>query len=450
MSIISRYILRMHIAPFLFGTITVIFIFMFQFLLKYIDSLVGKGLDYWIITQLLVLNLSWMLVLAVPMGVLFSCLMTFGNMSAVHEVTVIKASGGSLIKMMKPIVIAGIILTVALFWFNDAVLPEANLHLKTLLSDISRKKPTLSIENGQFSTQIEGYTILARSIDSSTGIMKGITIYDNTPKRGINIVSADTGKLEFINNYTKLILFLNKGEVHQLFPLSALDYRKINFERYQITMDASGFNFEMSKTEDMSRGDREMSIKDMQNIVDGSESRKAQFKESFDNEATKIYNYITGNTNDTTNLKYSAEASDTSRLTALKSSEKYLNYEYSRLLSDNFQITEFDMQSRQYQVEIHKKYSIPFACFLFVLIGCPLGVITKKGNFGISAAISLGFYLFYWACLIGGEKLADRGFMPPFISMWLGNIIISIIALILILRVNNETFKLKLFSKATN
>jgi len=447
MSIISRYILRMHLAPFLFGTITVIFLFLFQFLLKYIDSLVGKGLDYWVITQLLFLNISWMLVLAVPMGILFACLMTFGNMASAHEITTIKASGGNLIRMMKPVIIAGIVLTLALFWFNDAVLPEANHHLKTLLNDINRKKPTLAIENGQFSTQIEGYTILARAIDSSTGIMKGVTIYDNTPKRGMNIVSADTGKLEFVNNYSHLILFLYNGEIHQLYPLSALDYRKVNFEKYQITINASGFTFEMSKTEDMSRGDREMSIKDMQKIVDASETRKQQFKSSFDNESIRIYDFITGNTQDTTNSMYKVETNDTSRISALKTAEKYINYEYSRLLSDNFQITEFDNQARQYKVEIHKKYAIPFACFLFVIIGCPLGVITKKGNFGISAAISLGFYLFYWACLIGGEKLADRGLIAPFISMWLGNLIIAITACILIIRVNNESFKFTLWKK---
>jgi lipopolysaccharide export system permease protein len=102
---------------------------------------------------------------------------------------------------------------------------------------------------------------------------------------------------------------------------------------------------------------------------------------------------------------------------------------------------QYAKRKRQYQVEIQKKYAIPFACLLFVFVGCPLGIITKGGNFGFSAAISLAFYIFYWACLIGGEKLADRGMLSPQLSMWLGNAIIALFGLLLTLRVNNESFR---------
>ena len=119
MFLISKYIIRTNIAPFLFGTLTVLFLFLFQFLLKYLDQLVGKGIDNWIIFQLIVLNIPWMLVLAVPMGILFAVLMSFGAMSSNYEVTIIKASGGSLIRMMIPILIFALFLSGFLFWFND-------------------------------------------------------------------------------------------------------------------------------------------------------------------------------------------------------------------------------------------------------------------------------------------------------------------------------------------
>ena len=102
---------------------------------------------------------------------------------------------------------------------------------------------------------------------------------------------------------------------------------------------------------------------------------------------------------------------------------------------------DYDFKARQFESEIQKKYAIPFACLVFVLVGCPLGIMTKGGNFGISAAISLAFYILYWACLIGGEKLADRGIINPIIGMWAGNIIIFIIGIILIIKVNNESLK---------
>jgi len=103
---------------------------------------------------------------------------------------------------------------------------------------------------------------------------------------------------------------------------------------------------------------------------------------------------------------------------------------------------DYESRARQYEVEIQKKYAIPFACFVFLLVGCPLGVMTKGGNFGISAAISIGFYIFYWACLIGGEKLADRGMLDPALSMWLGDILVGIMGIILIVKVNNESLRI--------
>ena len=172
MSIISRYILRAHIGPFIFGASIVMLLFLLQFLMKYIDQLVGKGLGIMVIIELIVLNLAWMLVLAVPMGVLVSTLMGFGNLSSSNEITIIKSSGGSLLRMMRPVLFAAIIVFASLFWFNDYVLPDANHRSKILLSDIQRKKPTFAIEQGQFSSQIEGYSILSRQTDSATGTLK--------------------------------------------------------------------------------------------------------------------------------------------------------------------------------------------------------------------------------------------------------------------------------------
>jgi lipopolysaccharide export system permease protein len=132
-----------------------LFLFVFQFLLKYVDQLVGKGLDNWVVIQLIVLNLAWMLVLAVPMGLLFSTLMAFGSMGAALEITVIKSSGGSLVSMMLPMLISGLVLSFGLFWLNDYVLPDVNLKARALFTDIKKKKPTLAIEAGQFTSQLD-------------------------------------------------------------------------------------------------------------------------------------------------------------------------------------------------------------------------------------------------------------------------------------------------------
>ncbi len=458
MGYISRYILRFQIGPFLFGSLTVLFLFLFQFLSKYLNDLVGKGLESWVIIQLIGLNLAWMLVLAVPMGVLFAALMSFGNLSSTNEITIIKSSGGSLLRIMTPVIVAGILMTIFLFWFNDNVLPEANHKAKILLSDIERKKPTFSLDAGQFSTQLDGYTILSRQIDSVTGNLKALTIYDRTKGNRVSIASADSGNVRFNANYTKIIIDLFNGEAHQLSQNDYKDYRIIKFKEYQVIIPASGFAFERTAEGMISRGDREMRIEDMQKIVDEAKKSALINEEKMTENFHKFFDYINGSSPaeekiipayssgkrelqidssliDISGSKIIAEKVKTGLLDA----ERRISMLKSSIISDFFQARDYLQRAKSYEVEIHKKYAIPFACILFVLIGCPLGVIIRNGNFGVSAAISLGFYIFYWACLIGGEKLADRGLISPFLSMWAGNFIIGAFAILILVRVNNES-----------
>ncbi len=439
MNLISRYIIRSHIAPFLFGTFTVVFLFLFQFLYNHIDKLLGKGLSEWVIIQLIGLNVAWMIVLAVPLGVLFSTLMAFGSMASYFEITIIKASGGSLFRMMVPVMILSLLLTAWLFWFNDSVLPEANHRAKSLMGDITRKKPTFSVEAGQFSTQLEGYTILAREVDSLSGMLKGVTIYDNTQQKQ-NVISADTGIMKFNADFSKIIVNLYNGEVHQFVPHSVKDYKIVDFERYQVFIDAQGFVFERTSEKSSARGDREMSIQDMKAIVDKAKDKAKDADERLYSLINDHYKYLISNpivASRTANVPKRNE--DTSRSAELQNLDRRLSFFRSRLYSDIFQKKDYDRKQMQYNVEIQKKYAIPFACFIFVFVGAPLGIRTRGGNFGISAAITLGFYIFYWACLIGGEKLADRAIISPFFSMWLGNIVVGLIGLVLTLKVNNET-----------
>ncbi|HSP87774.1 MAG TPA: LptF/LptG family permease, partial [Ignavibacteriaceae bacterium] len=166
--LLHKYILRAHLVPFIFSLLTLFCIFLLQFLMKFADRLVGKGLDTWVIIQLIIFNLSWMVALVVPMATLVATLMAFGNLSQNNEITIIKSSGVSLYKMMIAPIIAGIIVAYLLVLFNNDVLPDANHQAKLLMQDISRKKPTLSLEPGIFSQEVSNYAILARDVDSKS------------------------------------------------------------------------------------------------------------------------------------------------------------------------------------------------------------------------------------------------------------------------------------------
>ncbi len=444
MSIITRYLLRNHVGPFLFGSLTVVFLFLFQFILKYIDALVGKGLSEWIIIQLILYNTAWMLVLAVPMGVLFATLMAFGNMSQALEITVIKSSGGSLFRMMVPLLIAGTVLSFALFWFNDEIMPEANHQAKILLEDVKRTKPTFAIEPGQFTTGLEGYTILARAVDTTTGYLYGVTIYDNSNRVRQNTASADTGRIEFNANYTKLLLTLFNGEIHQRVVADVNNYRRIDFAQYKVSIPAAGFNFEKSSSDQVSRGDRELHIRDMEARQNSCRTNIEAASARMNNLLQKNIDYATFNaqSTDPDARRMQPAGIGQSREQALRQFEQKMTALRTQIANDASFTAEQQRTIGQYEVEIQKKYSIPFACLVFVLVGCPLGVATRRGNFGISAGLTLGFYIFYWACWIGGEKLADRGLLSPFLSMWGANFIVGAVGILLMIKINSESWKL--------
>jgi lipopolysaccharide export system permease protein len=451
MKIINRYILKSHLAPFIFGSSTVIFLFLFQFLIKYIDLLLGKGLSNWIIIQLIVYNLSWMVVLAVPMGVLFSTLMTFGAMSASQEITIIKSSGGSLIKMMAPLIISGTVLSYLLFVYNDYVLPQANHQAKDLLNDIKRKKPTFALEEGQFSTQIDGFTILARQMDSASGAIKGVTIYDNTGNRNKSIISSDSGFIYFNEHISKLVMDLTDGEIVQYLDNKINNMKVINFKTFNVNFKVAGFSLERTEDDNSSKGDREMTISEMRAYVNDAQAKLNKSDSVINSKINSHLDYLLGKVTRKTTPVFTSLTKDEKMSIALTNSERNLNILKAGIFSESQMRNTYLLQEKKYLVEIYKKYSIPFACLIFVFVGCPLGVMTKGGNFGISAGISLGFYILYWACLIGGEKIADRALLSPLLSMWMGNIIVGILGIILTLKVNNENFKLSsILYKITN
>ncbi len=194
---LTWHILRTHIGPFFFAFITLMFIFLLQFLMRAVDQLVGKGLSAWIIAELLALSLSWMVVLAVPMAVLVATLMAFGKLSSQHEITAMKASGVSLYRMMVPVVIASLAVTYLVLLFNNDVLPEANHRFKVLMIDIRRIKPTLTIMPGLFSQDIQGYSIITRKTFENSNDLEGVTIYDYTDPTTNVVVTAPARKSFF-------------------------------------------------------------------------------------------------------------------------------------------------------------------------------------------------------------------------------------------------------------
>jgi lipopolysaccharide export system permease protein len=405
--------------------------------MKFADKLVGKGIETWIIVQLIVYNLSWMVVLVVPMAVLVATLMAYGNLSQNNEVTIMKSSGISLYKMMLAPFLASIVVAYLLLLFNNDVLPDANHMAKILMTDISRKKPTLSLEPGFFSQEVPNYAILVRKIDENNNDLFDLTIYDYSQPGKINVVTAKQGKIFFSKDQTKLLMDLKVGEIHESEASRTNLYRKLVFNRHIITMDAEQFSFQQSGP-GVPRGERELSTQDMLVILDSlyemrDETRKNLAKDSYK------YFFADSNLAPPVSPKVNIYQNKVLYARVVDKIKTTKNVVLSNLQRVEWTLREIE----KYEVEVYKKFAIPAACMVFILIGAPLGVMVRKGGFGVAASISLLFFLIYWAFLIGGEKLSERGFFSPFIGMWAANIILGISGILLTLKTNRETITIQ-------
>jgi lipopolysaccharide export system permease protein len=397
--------------------------------MKYLDQLTGKGLSAAVIAELITLNLAWMLVLAVPMGVLVATLMAFGGLASTNQITAMRASGVSLYRMIAPVIVASVIICLLLIGFTNDILPDANHRTKVLTNDISHKKPTLTLVPGMFIQLLQGHSILVRKTFEHSNDLEGVTILDYSKPMMASTITAHRGTISFSTDYQKLIMDLSDGEIHQVNNQIKSQYRIIRFQKHRIVMDAEGFNFQRSRETDISRGDREMNVQMMQHNADSLRTLQAQIE--------RHLNEVTGKSQgEILDVKKSIEPSAifTTQLKGIKADPS----QQAAIRSDLFSINSYERAIRTYLVEIHKKFSIPFACIVFVFIGAPLGIMSRRGTFGMGASLSLGFFVFYWACLKGGENLADRGYFDPWIGMWIANIVLGIIGLYLTVRTARE------------
>ncbi|MCO6473978.1 MAG: LptF/LptG family permease [Melioribacteraceae bacterium] len=428
--IIFRYILKNHVAPFLFSNFILIAVLLLQYLMKISDLLIGKGLSFWIISQLIIYSMAWMLVLVVPMAALVSTIMAFGSMAQNNEIAIFKATGISLYKMMIPPLLGSMIVAALLIQFNNNIYPHTNHQARLLLQNITQQKPTLSLVPGVFSQDVQNYSILVRSINPETSELENLTIYDYSDPYKTNIVTAERGKIYFSKDQKKLIMDLVNGEIHESDNNVREPYRKLIFEKHRIAMKGDQFSYQASDFGGQ-RGERELGASEMLVIVDSLSAQRNNYLDIFKEKQKLIF------FPDTVRAIQTSREPSSMKHVYLRVKERIKNNQ-NNLTTSLHRLDANLREQNKYWVEIHKKYSLPFACIVFVLIGAPLGTMTRKGGFGIAAGISLAFFLVYWFFLIGGEKLADRGLVNPFWGMWSANFLLFFLGIFLTIKSARE------------
>jgi lipopolysaccharide export system permease protein len=288
--------------------------------------------------------------------------------------------------------------------------------------------------DGVFSQEIQGYSILVKKASQKTNDLEGVTIYDYTNPSISVTVTAERGKISFSPDFRKLIMDLSNGEIHQLDLTDKMGYRVIRFTQHRIAMAVEGFDFERSQASAFSRGDRELGAGAMLRVVDSLERAQRELLGDMGELMKKEVDRHLGGTSAGTRPSVPPVGSGVPGAALAEA-----RITSSQVATSLFRIEAVQKQIDQYWVEIHKKYSIPAACVVFVLLGVPLGIMARRGGFGTAATLSLGFFVLYWACLIGGEKLADRDILEPWLGMWAANIIIGITGIYLTVRSAKET-----------
>jgi lipopolysaccharide export system permease protein len=423
MRILQRYILREHIAPFFFAFFTITFLLVIDFVPKIIDKVIDKDLSIWVVLELLGLNLAWMLALSVPMSVLVATLMAFGRMSSDFEVTAIKASGVNVIHILTPLMLAAAVITFLMVQFNDKVLPDLNKQARELTGAISAMRPTLIFRSGVFISDIPGYFIIIDKVNHTTSRIQGVRITDTRVPAKPRIIVADSGYLKMIEGRDEMQFTLYHGEVHELDINEPENYRRLDFENQVITVGNVGS--ELRRTETNYRTDREMGIEQMREKVNEAFAAMEPLRERMNVYLERRYSFLFA---DSLSFAEDSTLSDSAALAVVGSeataAERFFDRNVQQIKTQKQIMNKFD-------IEIYKKYSIPAASFAFILIGAPLGILTKRGGMGVAIAISIILFIVYWAFLIAGEDIADRGLVSPFWAMWSANILIGAIGLYL-------------------
>lgn len=424
----ARYIYRELLFPFLFSISVVTFVLLSNFLFKSVDRLLGKGLQLSVVLEFLYLNLAWIIAMSVPMAVLVAALMAYGRLAEDNEITAMRSSGISFLTILGPGIIFGVLISLFMMYFHNYILPEYNHKARLLTGDIYRKRPGLNIEPGYFMEDIPDYSIYVKERDDEK--LKSLIIYNKDSESVQTTIYADSGYLKVDGNTVLFTLY--SGEIHELNLNNLEDYRRTDFQKHRIAIPVD--NLMLERRETGRRGDREMTIAMMRKNVE-------KYAKEQDKVYTKIRKMIISELDSTVTYNLAelkklidrkkAENEELLSGDQAKLQNRRLNSVYSRIKGELNLATSYRKQVNKYKVEIYKKFSIPTACIIFILIGAPMGVITKKGGIAVPALLSLLFFLLYYIFLVGGEELADMLIIPPFWAMWTPNILLLIVGVYL-------------------
>lgn len=439
---LDKLILKAFIGPFLATFFIAYFVLMMQSLWKYIDDLVGKGLELAIIGKFLWYASASMLTLAMPIAILISTIMTFGNLGERFELVAIKSSGISLLRFMRPLLGVSIILCIVTFVFANYVIPNANFKFKALYYSILYKKPALDLREGKFYNAIPGYSIKVGKKEPDGKTIRDVVIFEQQNNLQDNCIIAKKGIMQFSKDERFLEFTLYDGHRYQEKGSSydtATEYTRLDFAEYKKVFDIASIQL-MAPPDSMFKSDmRSMSVKELDKSIDSLNKLAAQYKKVIDADfKSQLQNiYISDsvwNKNKYTagNIKsFNQIVPDSVTLDVNRNAVSVLNTMKSTMMFSGNELAAKIGEIRLNRVEWHHKFSLSLICLVLFFIGAPLGSIIRRGGLGMPLVMAIIFFLIFHLLNLFGEKFARGDVMPPSIGMWLPEFVLIPIGIFL-------------------
>jgi lipopolysaccharide export system permease protein len=420
-----------------------------QFLWKYIDDLVGKGLDFVIIAKLLFYAAARFVPMALPISILLSSIMTFGNIAEKNELMAIKSAGVSLKKCMSPLLVFILVISASSFLFSNYFMPYANLKAGSLLYDIRKQKPALNIKEGMFYNELSGYSIkIDKKLENGIDL-EGVMIYDHTSEEGNDkVIIAEKGKMYLSENENYFIISLENGYSYYEMNINKRKEKRplqrSQFKQDILRFDMSDFGMKRTSEELYRNHYAMMNNKQLTLAIDSiyskSNAKLQLFKSNITEKINIDYQKIESNfSRKDKNMAYFQSKVYANAISSVKFLKSMLGNS----------ITDKNYSNRiaiKHKVEWHRKWALAAACIIFFLIGAPLGAIIRKGGFGMPVIVSVGFFITYHIVSVTAEKMVKESEISVSEGMWIANLILLPIGLYLSYKANSDS---QLFSLPT-
>jgi lipopolysaccharide export system permease protein len=429
---LDKLILKSFIGPFIVTFFIAFFVLMMQSLWKYIDDLVGKGLDFFTIAQFLWYASASLLMLAMPIAILISSIMTFGNLGESFELVAIKSAGISLLRFMRPLMWVTILLCGITFLFANYVIPYANLKFVTLYSDIYVKKPAFDLKEGVFFTHIPNYAIKVGRKDPDGKTIYQVLIYEQGTTLQDNCIIAEKGVMKISEDEKYLEFNLENGHRYQErgSPLDTnTEYIRLGFKQFKKLFDLSVLQKQQTNDSVFRNNYKMLSSRQLTKGIDSLEHSKVNLSTTLSKQLTfqLRFSHVADSLWKQTAITASKKGDfipDSARMrvrqTALNKAADVRNTLQSNLLER--EAKEKDILF--HRIEWHRKFALSLACLILFFIGAPLGSIIRKGGLGLPLVIAIVFFLIFHLLNMFGEKFVKQGIMEPFPGMWLAIVVL--------------------------